>query len=374
MDFTNLLQTFFVANKTQPKKTSLKKTSPTKTSPTKTPPTKTHKKEQVKDIPLKEKELTEELKEEFKISEIEKDSKKYSDENSYESRKYSDENSYDESRKYSDENSYDESRKYSDEDSNNDSSKDSSSSDSERKYSDSDSYSDSYKSRKYSDEESKKQAQLKGKKTSDKYVFKKLVLKANDFYKKNLILINKDDSKNIELISDILYKLNTMKNVKELYSNNLYINSFNESKKQFKEILLDNPNLYFNNFKFNTKLKDLDDNSKRIVVILDFNYITENPDEYLSKNNLLEQNIQLIILYSNYSSDIIHIYNLLSKQKPIIINSKDKLKLLQKKFYSKIVKPILQDKISHDDFISTINDDNLDVKNIIIKDNTLRYN
>jgi hypothetical protein len=54
-----------------------------------------------------------------------------------------------------------------------------------------------------------------------------------------------------------------------------------------------------------------------------------------------------------------------------MINIKERLKVLQKKFYSKIVKYLVD--ISINDFFDIINDDNLDVKYLMIKNNELRY-
>jgi hypothetical protein len=68
---------------------------------------------------------------------------------------------------------------------------------------------------------------------------------------------------------------------------------------------------------------------------------------------------------------MIDVYKLLGDN-TLVINSKDRLKILQKRFYSKIVKFLVDDSNTHD-FFDVINDDNLDVKYLMIKNNELRY-
>lgn len=202
----------------------------------------------------------------------------------------------------------------------------------------------------------------------DKQNFRKLVLKASEFYKRNLVIVNNDQSKNIELLSDLLFKLSKMTTVNELYENSLHIFTFNENKKDFRDMLLENPYLYFNNLVIKNSLSVPKlESSKRHIFIIDYNMISD----FEKLNKLLTSNLNLhVILYHNtYTSSLVDIFKLLGKN-TLLINNKDRLKILQKRFYSKIVKHLVDET---DDYFESINDDNLDVKYLIIKDKELRY-
>ena len=202
-----------------------------------------------------------------------------------------------------------------------------------------------------------------------KQSIKKLVLKASEFYKKNIMIINNDNSKNIDILNDLLFKLSKLNDVENIYDNSLHIFTFNENKKDFRDMLLENPYLYFNNLiiKNTLTLPQLDSN-KRYLFIIDYNI--KSDIEKLHKL-INKDNVQVIIYNDNYSSDMVDVYKLLGDN-ALIINSKDRLKILQKRLYSKIIKHVV-DNIDTNNFYDIINDDNLDVKYLIIKNNELRY-
>ena len=69
---------------------------------------------------------------------------------------------------------------------------------------------------------------------------------------------------------------------------------------------------------------------------------------------------------------IINFYNKLG-DKRILIHKRDKLKSIQKRFFKCVIKHINQD-MTFEDFYNEINDENIDVKYIVLKENELRYN
>jgi hypothetical protein len=197
-------------------------------------------------------------------------------------------------------------------------------------------------------------------------VLKKIILKAFEFYKNNILLINNDKSKNLEIISDLLFKLTNMTDVKNIYENSLHIFTSNEHKEYFRDMLLENPYLYFNELiiKNTLSIPKLESN-KRHIFIIDYNIILDidKLTKLVSQNN-----IHLIVMHDTYTSTLLNIYKILGNN-TIIINNKDRLKILQNKFYSKIVKNIKY----IDNYSELINDDNLDIKYLIIKNNELSY-
>jgi hypothetical protein len=202
-----------------------------------------------------------------------------------------------------------------------------------------------------------------------KQSIKKLVLKASEFYKKNMLILNNDNSKNIDILNDLLFKLSKLNDVENIYDNSLHIFTFNENKKDFRDMLLENPYLYFNNLIIkNTLTLPQLESGKRHLFIID--YSIKSDIEKLHKL-INKDNVHVIIYNNNYSSDMVDVYKLLGDN-ALIINSKDRLKILQKRFYSKIVKYLVDDATT-DNFFDVINDDNLDVKYLMIKNNELRY-
>jgi hypothetical protein len=202
-----------------------------------------------------------------------------------------------------------------------------------------------------------------------KQSIKKLVLKASEFYKKNMLIINNDNCKNIDILNDILFKMSKLNNVENIYDNSLHIFTFNENKKNFRDMLLENPYLYFNNLiiKNTLTLPELE-SDKRYIFIIDYSikFDVEKLQKLINKDN-----VHIIIYNDDYSSNMVDVYKLLGDN-ALIINSKDRLKILQKRFYSKIVKHLVNN-ANINNFFDVINDDNLDVKYLMIKNNELRY-
>lgn len=133
----------------------------------------------------------------------------------------------------------------------------------------------------------------------------------------------------------------------------------------FKEILLDNPYLYFTNFIVKNKLKTVESTKKSIVVV-DFNLISNDLNSL--KELLDNKNIHLIILHSDYLSSVTDIYKMMSDN-VLLINKKDRLKLMQKQLHSKVISCLIN--IKQSDYLKLINHEN--IKHIIIKNKELRY-
>jgi len=239
----------------------------------------------------------------------------------------------------------------------------------------------SYESQSESESESESESQKKSYKSESekvvskiqKYNFRKLILKASEFYKRNIFIINSDETSNVKILGELLEKLNNMKDVFEIYDKNMSIYTFTENKKNYKMILLENPYLNFE-FNFKNTLKNVKFiDTKKHIVIIDFNLISDL-DKILDEN-LLEQNVHLIVLFNSYtlSPALIDLYKF--DKNALIINKKGTLKSIQKIFYSKVIKHIVKDQLlDKDTYTELITDEDLDVKNIIIKNGELRYN
>ena len=206
-----------------------------------------------------------------------------------------------------------------------------------------------------------------------KYNLRKLILKASEFYKRNIFIINSDETNNVKILGELLEKLNNMKDVFEIYDKNMTIYTFTENKKNYKMILLENPYLNFE-FNFKNTLKNVEfTDTKKHLIIIDFNLISDL--HKILDENLLKQNVHLIVLFNSYvlAPALIDLYKF--DKNALIINKKDILKAIQKRFFSKVIKQIVKDPLlDKDSYLELITDEDLDVKSIIIKNGELRYN
>jgi len=232
---------------------------------------------------------------------------------------------------------------------------------------------ESYERKSESERNKSKSERNKSESEVQKYNLRKLILKASEFYKRNIFIINSDETNNLKILGELLEKLNNMKDVFDIYDKNMTVYTFTENKKNYKMMLLENPYLNFEfNFKNTLKNTKFTDDKKHLVII-DFNLISDL-DKILDEN-LLEQNIHLIVLFNSYtlSPALIDLYKF--DKNALIINKKDTLKSIQKRFFSKVIKYIVKDQLlDKDTYTELITDEDLDVKNIIIKNSELRYN
>ena len=204
---------------------------------------------------------------------------------------------------------------------------------------------------------------------------RKYILKPSDFYKRNMMIINKDFENSILILSEILHKLSIMKHVGEIFDSNVYITSTDEHKSSYKQILLNNPHLYFTDMHVKNKLdkvkvKGL--NEPRSIHIIDnelLSTIDAKEFEYLINNDVL-----LIIIAKDDDKNAITTYDLLTSNK-ILIHKLYGLKTIQKNFYKIFIKYICKEQVStFENYYKMINDENLDIKYLILKNDELRYN
>jgi hypothetical protein len=211
----------------------------------------------------------------------------------------------------------------------------------------------------------------------DNVLLKKYILKPSEFYKKNILIANDDKKNNFDITNDILYKLSLLKDIDNIYSKDIYIFTANDNRKMFKQMLLDNPYLYFIDFhvkqnidknilKENNKEDNKEDN-KRIICIIDTD-ILKNIDDL---QDFINPQIHLILLTIE-TNKIMDYYNKIGNKR-LLIHKQNKLKSLQKRFFKYVISNI-DKKMPFDDYYNRINDENMDLKYIILKEDELRYN
>ena len=157
----------------------------------------------------------------------------------------------------------------------------------------------------------------------------------------------------------------------DLYDSSVHIFTYKENKKEFRDIILQQPDLYFNDLIIKTQFSIPKlESDKRHILIIDYNLVEDKLEKLLDKN----LNAQIFIFYDTYSSELVKVYNLLCAdgKSTLLINKKDKLKSLQSRFYSKLVKHLCNEFNNVDDYLKFVRADD-DLKYLIIKNNELRY-
>ena len=191
------------------------------------------------------------------------------------------------------------------------------------------------------------------------------------------MIVNENKKDNIDILSNLLYKLNLMKDINKIYDTNIHIITKNDNKKSYKKILLDNPYLYFTNFDFKEEiskkfLQNLDNLEKRTIYIIDTNISCENDNiiKLLSNN----KNVHVILVLNMNNDNFVNMYNLIGDNK-LLIHKINKLKNMQKQFYKLLLYPICKNNFDNfDNYYNSLNNEDLDVKYIIFNNAELRYN
>lgn len=202
---------------------------------------------------------------------------------------------------------------------------------------------------------------------------KKYILKPSQFYKKNINIVTDGIEGGIEILSDLLYKLSLIKDVDKIYDNTIHIVSDIDNKKLYKQMLLDNPYLYFTNFDVTQTLskRKVEESitDKRSIYIFDNNMVNKYNNIV---NLIIDKNVHVFVLSNQEDKTGFDTFSSLGQNK-ILLYKPNKLKMIQKRFYKYYIKPLSMFS-DFDTYYVTVNNEDLDLKYIIIKDNELRYN
>ena len=138
-------------------------------------------------------------------------------------------------------------------------------------------------------------------------------------------------------------------------------------------MLLDNPYLYFTDFDVKHVLtkKNITESisDKRSIYIFDNIMVNKYKDLV---NSMIDKNVHILVLSNHEDKTGFDTHSYLGVEK-ILLYKPNKLKMIHKKFYRYYVKP-LSLFTDFESYYITVNDENLDLKYIIIKDDELRYN
>lgn len=156
---------------------------------------------------------------------------------------------------------------------------------------------------------------------------------------RNVMIVNNSIEENMVSLVNILSSVDTA-----TFENELTIITSSDKKPHFKKMLIEHPELYFINLNFKA-------NKKEGVFVVDFDHLVDI--EKLTP--FLSDDIYLIVLSTEYSSYIAGLYNLMNDfKRSTIVHTKDRTKVLQKKFYTKIIKNTIVEDLSLDDYLQQI--------------------
>jgi hypothetical protein len=204
---------------------------------------------------------------------------------------------------------------------------------------------------------------------------KRYIIKSTGMCRKNIAIINTDVDDNFKVLSDVLHSFSIMNNVQDVYYNTINIIT-SENKRKCKKMFLDNPYMYFTDFSVShsipsTKIKSIIENEKKVIVIIDMDNLRDNFEKYI---DLVQSNAQVILLSSSYSEEIVDAYKKLGENR-IILHKKQKLKLLQKNFFNKLLKRVCEtvETMTFETYYEIMNEENFGIKYVIVLKSELRY-
>jgi hypothetical protein len=204
---------------------------------------------------------------------------------------------------------------------------------------------------------------------------KRYIIKSTGMCRKNIAIINTDADDNFKILSDMLHSFSIMNNVQDVYYNTIHIIT-SENKRKCKKMFLDNPYMYFTDFNImnsitSNKIKSIIENDKKVIVIIDMDNLRDNFEKYI---DLVQSNAQIILLSSSYSDEIVDAYNRLGENR-IILHKKQKLKLLQKNFFNKMLKRVCEtvEPMTFEIYYNIMNEENFGLKYVIVLKSELRY-
>lgn len=200
------------------------------------------------------------------------------------------------------------------------------------------------------------------------FVVKKLVLKGVDMSKRNILIANTEMAEGVTVLSEVIDSLSLIRGVDELYNGSIYVITSGENRPIFKQMLLDNPYMYFTDFTVKgsiakKKIEEMSTSPKKTLVVVDVNV-------KMDLEKLMQPNIQLFVMGT--SSEAVEFYKKLGDNK-MVLYKKEKLKSLQKRFFNLFVKEICGLGVKFEDYYEYLNKSVFGVKYIIIKGRELRY-
>lgn len=201
----------------------------------------------------------------------------------------------------------------------------------------------------------------------------KCIIRGREISLKNVMIINDDRKDNVMILGDILDRLSKLLDVEDIYSKKIYIMVLENDMSKYRKMLLENPYLHFMDYDIKRGFSEIKDKyEKKTIYVIDCELLYNvDVDKITSRDD-----IHLIIVGNVYNDKVCDIYNKINcRGDGILINRRSRIELLQKQFYKNVVKGICKDGfLNFEEYYKKINDENLNVRWVIIDDTQLMYN
>jgi hypothetical protein len=207
-------------------------------------------------------------------------------------------------------------------------------------------------------------------------ILKRLRLNSVNISKHNCIIINDDIKKNKSILLKILNNLNNFNNknnkLDEIYNNTIRFIVNSDDKKEYKKILLEYPDSYFESFSFN-KIYHENDKSLKQLYVIDYDII-KNDDQLYTKIKNNNTNAQYIFIGFNTEIDTMFLNDFHYGNSIIFHTVDNENNESNKHFYKKIIEKCVEYPIIPDykSYKKILNDN--DVKLLIIMNKQLKFN
>ena len=175
-------------------------------------------------------------------------------------------------------------------------------------------------------------------------------------------MVAAEAKESIRLVSELILKLSLMKDIETVYDKQIEVVSNLGNKHHYKKMLFMNPYMHFTGFKVNTRTSTL----KRGVRIVDIgdDIGEEDPNSFTIFVSNLTDPKRLVELYNSIRTD------------KMLVFKHSHIKTMQKQFYNKVLKGVCKHcPDTFDEYYKIITDENLDIHNLILVDDSrMGYN
>ena len=202
---------------------------------------------------------------------------------------------------------------------------------------------------------------------------KKYILKPSEYSKKNIMIVHSDVEELATTTGDLLNGISNMKNI-ERFNKDIYFFVPTVNRTLFKRILLHNPDLYFENFSVKSSIRNVPSVDKPTIMVVD-TALGLSLDKY--RKILSSGNVLLIVISTDYNSDLIDIYHALNKSRAsMFVHKLETHEQLERAFFERVLSGISPDLegIQFEDYNESIRNEKYGARYVILRKTELRFN
>lgn len=180
-------------------------------------------------------------------------------------------------------------------------------------------------------------------------------LTGNSLIHHNVLIYNPSIQENINVVTMIINKLDTIDNIESMYTKDMYI--FSNNRNMYKTIMLANPETHFSNLKAHgmnrDEFKNIALQRLKTLIIIDIDNLDEK--EYTNYvSYLVNTNAHVLVVSTNLTNRL-RAFDMLGKG-AMLIQCKESLRSLQRAFFNQIVTRLCSTPIDFSTFHKAVTD------------------